>query len=156
MYLITHHALQDGKYSITRAMAGVELCLRIGVRQPVRKFFKFGFALMIVEQMESSDNCTNRERTGSKDVFQPAVSTSREQQTICIQSQLVSEIILNVLSLPILDEKMPVSFRHRMNLRYVCYDIDVIANASAMLNRQQSLSGNLWPSSCYAMQMPSF
>ena len=60
MNLITHHTLQDGKGCTTCAMAGVELCLRIGIRQPVRKFFKFGFALMIVEQMESSDNCINR------------------------------------------------------------------------------------------------
>ena len=59
MNLITHHALQDGKGYTTCAMAGVELCLRIGIRQPVRKFFKFGFALMIVEQMEATDNCIN-------------------------------------------------------------------------------------------------
>ncbi len=60
MYLITHHALQDGKRCTTCAMAGIELCLRIGVSQPVRKFCKLGFALMIVEQMEATNNGINR------------------------------------------------------------------------------------------------
>ena len=29
MYLITHYALQEDKDSVTRAMAGVKLCMRI-------------------------------------------------------------------------------------------------------------------------------
>ena len=37
MYLIAHHALQDGEDSIARAMAGVELSLRVGIRKPVGK-----------------------------------------------------------------------------------------------------------------------
>ena len=59
MYLITHHALEDGKRCVSRAMACVELCLRIGIHQPVGKFRKLGFALVIVEQMKSSDNRIN-------------------------------------------------------------------------------------------------
>ena len=82
--------------------------------------------------------------------------TSCKQQAICVQSQLVTEIILNVLSLRILDEKMLITLRHRMNLRYVRYDIDVIANVSTLLNRHQSLLWNLWPNRCYAMQKPSY
>ena len=156
MYLVTHHALQDGKYGVTRAMAGVELSLRVGSRQPVGEFCKLVFALMIVEQMKSSDNRINRQRTCCKDVFQPAVSTSRKQQPTCVQSQFMAEIVRNVLPLRILDEKMLITFRHRVNVRYMRYDINAIANASAMLNRQQSLSWKFWPSSCYAMQMAPF
>ena len=33
MYLVTHHMMQGGKHSVSRAMAGVELCLGIGIRQ---------------------------------------------------------------------------------------------------------------------------
>ena len=111
---------------------------------------------MIVEKVKSSDDCINRKRACSKDVFQPAVSTSRKQQTICVKGQLVSEIILNVLSLRILHEKMLITFWHRMNLRYVRYDKDVIANASTMLNLQQSLLWNLRPFGCNAVQIASF
>ena len=60
MNLITHHILQDGKYCVSRAMAGVELSLRVGIRQPVGKFWKLDFALMIVEQVEATDNRINR------------------------------------------------------------------------------------------------
>ena len=81
------------------------------------------------------------------------MSTTRKQQATCVQSQLMTEIILNVLPLLILDEKMLIAFRHRMYVRYVRYDIDVIANAFAMLNRQQSFFGYLRPSSCYAVQV---
>ena len=35
MYHITYYTFQDGKYSVSRAMAGVELCPRIGIRQSV-------------------------------------------------------------------------------------------------------------------------
>ena len=153
MYLVTHHALQDGKYGVTRAMAGVELSLRVGSRQPVGEFCKLVFALMIVEQMKSSDNRINRQRTCCKDVFQPAVSTSRKQQPTCVQSQFMAEIVRNVLPLRILDEKMLITFRHRVNVRYMRYDINAIANASAMLNRQQSLLRNLRPFGCNAVQI---
>ena len=51
----------------------------------------------------------------------------------------MAEIILNELSLCILDEKMLITLRHRMNLRYVRYDKDVIANAPTLLNRLQPL-----------------
>ena len=47
----------------------------------------------------------------------------------------MTEIILNVLPLRILHEEMLISFRHRMSVRYVRYDIDVIVYASAMLHR---------------------
>ena len=68
----------------------------------------------------------------------------------------MAEIIKNVLPMRIFHEKILITFRHRVNLRYVRYDINAIANASAMLNRQQSLSWKFWPSSCYAMQMAPF
>ena len=110
---------------------------------------------MIVEKMKSPDNHIYRKRACCKDVFQPAVSTSSKQQAICVKGQLVSEIILNVLSLRILDKEMLISFGHRMNLRYVRYNKDVIANASAMLNRQQSLLWNLRPFGGNAVQIAS-
>ena len=72
---------------------------------------------------------------------------------MCVQSQLMSEIILNVLPLCILHEEMLITFWHRMNLRYVCYDIDVIANVSTMLNRQQSLLWNFRPFGGNAVQI---
>ena len=84
--------------------------------------------------MEAAYDLVYRKWTGCKDVFQPAVSTSREQQATCVQSQLMTEIILNILPLRILHEEMLITFRHRMNVRYVRYDIDVIVYASAMLH----------------------
>ena len=38
MKLFAHHSLQSRKCGISRAMAGVELRLGIGIRQPVGKF----------------------------------------------------------------------------------------------------------------------
>ena len=81
------------------------------------------------------------------------MSTTRKQQATCVQSQLMTEIILNVLPLRILDEKMLIAFRHRMYVWYVRYDIDVIANAFTMPNLQQSFFGYLRPSSSYAVQV---
>ena len=83
------------------------------------------------------------------------MSTSREQQASYVQSQLMTEIIKNVLPIRILHEEMLITFRHRVNVRYVRYDIDAIANASTMINRQQSLFWNLWPFGCNAVQKAS-
>ena len=79
--------------------------------------------------------------------------TSSEQQATGVKSQLMTEIVLNVLSLRIFGVKMLITFRHRMNLRYVRYDIDVIANALIMINRQQSLLWNLRPFGGNAVQI---
>ena len=69
MNLVTHYLMQGGKHSVSRAMAGVELCLGIGIRQSEGQFRKFVFALMIVEQMESSHDGIHWEWTCSKDVL---------------------------------------------------------------------------------------
>ena len=77
----THDILQRGKHGITRAVAGMEVRLRIGVRQPVGEFTKFILRLMAVEQMEASHNLIHGEGRGGENVFQSAVGTAREQQT---------------------------------------------------------------------------
>ena len=110
---------------------------------------------MIVEQMEATDYCLNVVRTSRQNVFQSAMSATGKQESVHVQSQFVSEIILNVLPLCILDKEMLITFGHRMNLRDVSYYINIVCNASAMLNRQQSLFGNLRPSRCNAVKMPS-
>ena len=50
----THDILQRHKHGITRAVAGMEVRLRVGVCQPVGEFPKFILRLMAVEQMEAS------------------------------------------------------------------------------------------------------
>ena len=65
-------------------MAGLELRLGVGIRQPVGKFWEFVFALMIVEQVESSHNGIHWEWTCSKDVFQTAMGATRKEQSASI------------------------------------------------------------------------
>ena len=65
-------------------MAGIELRLGVGIHQPVGKFWKIVFALMIVEQMESSHNGIHWEKTCCKDALQAAMSTTCKEQSICI------------------------------------------------------------------------
>ena len=82
--MVAHYGSESFKDFVTSAMAGVELCLGIGIRQPVGKFWKLVIALMIVEQMESSHNVIHREWTCCKYVLQAAMSTSSKQQPASI------------------------------------------------------------------------
>ena len=86
MDLISHYPLQSSKHQIAGAMACVELGVRIVGSQPVSKGKQFLFRLISVKQMETAYDLVYRKWTGCKDVFQPAMSTSREQQAICVQS----------------------------------------------------------------------
>ena len=145
MNLVTHHAVQDGIHGVSRAMAGVELRPGTGLRQSAGQLRKFVFALMIVEQVEPSYNAVHGERTCCKDVLQTAVGAAREQQTVCIQRQFVTEVIPHTAAVGFLCEEVPVALRHRVDLGYVCHDVDVVADASAVFHRQQSLRWHLRP-----------
>ena len=78
-------------------MAGVESCFRILGSQPLSQSRQFFFRLLAVEQVETSDDGTNWPRTSRQNVLKTAMGTACKQQTVDIQSQLMTEIVVDVI-----------------------------------------------------------
>ena len=63
-------------------MAGEELSIGIGFRQSLGKFSEFFRSLMVIKQMESSNNSIYGIWTSSQNVSQTIMGTPREEQTV--------------------------------------------------------------------------
>ena len=85
---------QNLECCVARAVAGVELGVWIAGNQSFSQFFQLFFALLSVEQMKSAYDSGYRPLAGIKNVFQTAVGTPREEQSVWIECQFVAEIIV--------------------------------------------------------------
>ena len=121
-----HDILQRHKHVISRAVAGMEVRMRIGVRQSVGEFTEFILRLMPVEQMKATYDLVHGKRGGSKDVFQSTVSTASKQQAVGIEGQFMTEIVRDIRSFGILGKEVLIALRHRMHLWDAGNDIQVI------------------------------
>ena len=80
---------------------------------------QFGFRFLPVEQVKASNNGLDRHWTGSQYILQAAMSATRKQQTIGIERQLMTEIIMHKVAVGILHVEVLITFGHGMNLRDV-------------------------------------
>ena len=153
--LVAHHLLENSKNMVASAMAGVEPSLWILGFQSLRKSGEFFFCLVSVEQMESSDYGMNWPRTSSQNVFQTAMRTARKQQTIDVQSQFVSKIIVYIVTIRVLHKQMLIPFGHWMFLWDMSDNMKTIGNLTGLINHHEPLFIPLWPPRSDAMKIPS-
>ena len=117
-----------------------------------RQFF---FRLQTIKQMETSDNGMNRPRTSRQNVLQTTVCAARKQQTIDIQSQFVTEIVVDKNAIGVLHIEILISFGHRMVLRDTSYYMDVLCYCAGPVYQDESVSVNHWPLRSNTMEIPS-
>jgi len=136
VYLAGHDALQGRKYRIACAMAGVESGLRIAQLQPVSKRKEFLASLIAVEQVEASHHFADRVRTGCEDVFESVMGTARKQQAFHIQSQFVTEIIVDKIAASILHIEILIGPWNGILLGDAGNDMDEVGDGTSLVNRQ--------------------
>ena len=133
-------------------MAGIELRLRISISQPIGKFGQFIRRLVVVEQMKSPDNSSNRIGTSRKDILQAAMSTTGKEQAIGIQSKFVAKIVVDIVANSILHKQMTVAKRHRMRLTDMGNNIQTVCYHTRIIYKKKSLAHLLGPFGSYAVQ----
>lgn len=153
--LVAHQRLENSENMVASTMAGVEPSLWILGFQSLRKSGEFFFCLVSVEQMESSDYGMNWPRTSSQNVFQTAMRTARKQQTIDVQSQFVSKIIVYIVTIRVLHKQMLIPFGHWMFLWDMSDNMKTIGNLTGLINHHEPLFIPLWPPRSDAMKIPS-
>ena len=84
------------------------------------------------------------------------MSTAREQQTIDIQRQFMTEIIVDIITAGILNIEILIPFGHRMILRNMGNHIDAISYLTRLIHSAESVLTYLWPHGRNAVQVPSF
>ena len=147
-------------------MACIELGMgKIGF-QPLSQCIYFFRGLLSVEQVETTDNGMNWPRTSFQHILQATMSTARKQESAYIKSQLMTEIVGDVISVGILHVEIPISPGHRVNLRQPAlppglpknmgYRIDAVGYFTGMLYQDESWVAYLRPLRSNAMQMTSF
>ena len=117
-------------------MAGVESGLRIARLQPVSKRKQFFASFIAIEQVEASHHFADRVWTGCKDVFESAMGTARKQQTFHIQSQFVTEIIVDKIAASILHIEILIGPWNRIILGDAGNDVDEVGDGTSLVNRQ--------------------
>ena len=137
-------------------MAGIESCFRISFFQPLSQSCQFFLCLLSIAQVETTYNAMNRPRTGCKDVLQSTMSTAREKQAIDIQSQLMTEIVVDIISVGILNIKILIPLGHRVNLRDMGNSVDTFCYLAGMVYQDESVFTYLRPLCSNAMQIASF
>ena len=68
----------------------------------------------------------------------------------------MAEIVINVLPFCVLNEKVLVPFRHRVNMRDMCDDMQVVIYLATLADKHKSFFGNLRPFGSDAMQVFPF
>lgn len=116
MQLVAHRLFHNGVSNVTCAMAGIELCLGIILRQSLCETDQLVLRLMAVQQMETTQYSGYRLGTSCQDVLQAIVGAACEKQPVNVESQLMTEIIGNVIPLSTLAEQMPVALGHGLDL----------------------------------------
>ena len=135
MKLGTHYAFHDCKGIVTRAMAGIKLCLRVSRFHSLRKYGDFFLSLLVIKQMKAAYYGPDRIRTCCQDILQPIMGATCKEQTASIKSQLVTEVIIYIVAFSILHKQMLVSLWHWMNLRYVRYDVYAVTYLTGFVNK---------------------
>ena len=156
MKLVAHHGLESSKDLITCTMTGVERCLRIGLFEPLTQGCKFLFALVVIKQMESSDNGLYGIGTCRQNILQTAMGTACQQQAIDIESQLMTEIVVDIIPSGVLHIEILISFGHRMILRDMGYNVKAICHLLCMIYQDAPLSYPFGPLGRDAVQVTSF
>ena len=163
-------------------MAGVELCFWIFCFKSLSQSCQFFFSLLTIKQVETTYNGIYWPGTGRQNIFQSAMSTAREQETIDIQGQFVTEIVMDKITVSILhieigfhptfsrhdrievsfilfiwlNEKVLIPFGHWMNLRYMCNCIEAFSYLKGLVYQDESVIAYLRPFCSDAVQIPPF
>ena len=82
MKLIAHDCFERGEDFITRTMTGEELGIGIGFHQSLCNFSEFLLTLMVIKQMETTNNSLYRIGANRKDILQATMGTTRKEQAI--------------------------------------------------------------------------
>ena len=145
MQPVGHNLFQNAEYDVARAMTGMEHGLGIIVRQPLSEADQVVSRLMAVQQVEPAHDRTDRPGTCRQDVLQTTMGATCEKQPVCMESQLMPEIIGYKNPFCILDEQMTVSLGHGMCLRNMCHNMDAIGDLTGVVHHDEPLPYFLRP-----------
>ena len=105
--------------------------------------------------MEASHDSMHRVGAGRQNVLQSAMCTARKEQTVSIQSQFMTEIVMDVIAVGVLYIEILISLRHRMCLMDMSYGMDALCYRAGLVYHDKSVIIDLWPLRGYTMQISS-
>ena len=83
------------------------------------------------------------------------MGTACKQQAIDIESQFVTEIVVDIIASAVLHIEILISFGHWIVLRNMGYYVDVFCYCAGLVYQDKSAIVNLWPLRSNSMEIPS-
>ena len=110
---------------------------------------------MVIKQVESSDNGFYGIRASRQNILQTVMGTACKQKAIDIQSQLMTEIVVDKIAIGVLHIEILISFGHWMCLRDMGYYMDALCYCAGLVYQSESVIVNLWPLRSNTMKISS-